>query len=261
MARPGTEVEELPDPVIGFGADAAREKYGGYAYSLDFNLSLIEPTRVSVSFISEDRRYDFTELREDIAETGVKKDPTLITYCEEKRFYGYPLKYSVNRSPRGDILTVDFYDASITELDNTFVLLNKEDIPVVNPEIDDDLCLNYENIKENPCPKRIFNLGGPYLKKGTGFPNSNPACASLEGMETEVLYSNLELAELIKEHIPVDEESLKALTTHQREDGEVETTEFLEGFHGTLREVLKSWGESMGFTFYWDSERGATCIN
>ena len=256
MARPGTEVEELPDPVIGFGKDKEREKYGGFAYSLDFNLSLIEPTRVSVSFISEDRRYDFTELEDDIADTGVRKDPTLITYCEEKKFYGYPLKYSVNRSPRGDILTVDFYDASITELDNTFVLLNNEDIPVVNPAIDDSLCLNYENIKENPCPERIFNLGSPYLKKGTGFPNSNPACIPPEGMETEVLYSNLELAELIKKYIPVDVESLKALTTHQGDEGEVETTEFLEGFHGTLRDVLKNWGERMGFTFYWDSERG-----
>ena len=148
MAAPGTEVEKLPDPVIGFGTGKSREKYMGYAYSLDFNLSLIEPTRVSVSFISEDRKYDFTELLDDIAETGVKKDPTLIYYCEEKKFYGYPLKYSVNRSPRGDILTVDFYDASITVLDNTFVLLNQQDIPVVNEGVDDSKCLNYEFIKD-----------------------------------------------------------------------------------------------------------------
>ena len=256
MATPGTEVEELPEPIIGFGAGADRQKYGGYAYSLDFNLSLIDPIRLSVSFISEDRKYDFTELQEDIADNGVKNDPTLIRYCEDKKFWGYPLKYSVNRSPRGDILTVDFYDASITSLDNTFVLLNKEDIPIVSEGVDESKCLNYEFISKNPCPERSFNVGSPYVKKGAGFPDANPACTPPQGQEMEVLYSNTELAALITEHIPVDTASLKALTHHKGPDGKEEAVEFLENFHGTLRQVLKSWGERMGFTFYWDSERG-----
>ena len=255
MASPGTEVTELEDPTIGFGDNGDKEKYGGYAYSLDFNLALIDPIRVSISFISEDRKYDFTELKNDISEVGVKQDPTFIRYCGEKVFWGYPLKYSVNRSPRGDILTVDYYDASIVELDNTFVLLNKTDIPFVNEEADADKCLDYEFIKENPCPKRIFNVGSTYVKKGAGLPDTNPACVPLAGLETEILYSNLELAALIKEHIPVDEDSLEALTHTTNDEGEREETLYLENYHGTLRQVLRSWGERMGFTFYWDSER------
>ena len=48
MAEPGTEVIELEDPTIGFGEGGDKEKYGAYAYSLDFNLTLIDRLLVKI---------------------------------------------------------------------------------------------------------------------------------------------------------------------------------------------------------------------
>jgi hypothetical protein len=256
MSRPGTKVVKLENPVIGFGGGAGdtKQKYGGYPYSLDFSLSLMDPSRITISFISEDRKYDITALQEDIIESGTKSWAQQIQYCGggDNTFYGYPLKYSVNRSPRGDILTVDYYDASIVELDNCFVLLNGEDFPLVSNEDAPAGELPFNVIAGNPCEWGIFNLGRNFTRNSAGIPQSNPACIDQETLATEVLYTNHELAAKIKEHISVDEKSLKILSPSDAGGEEDPDQTFLENYHGTLREVLKQWGQRMGFTFYWD---------
>ena len=258
MAQPGTEVVKLENPVIGFGAAGGDtvQKYDGYPYSLDFSLSLMDPSRITISFISEDRKYNTTELKKDIVKDGTTKAPQKIQYCggEENVFYGYPLKYAINRSPRGDILTVDYYDASIVELDNCFVLLSGKDFPLIQQTIlpggPDELPFNV--IADNPCPERIFAIGREYTRNASGIPQANPACTDQETLTPEVLYTNHELAEKIKEHISVDEDSLNILSPKDAAGKEDPEQTFLEGYHGTLRDVLKQWGQRMGFTFYWD---------
>ena len=160
MAKPGTKVENLDNPVIGFGGSGGdtKKKYGGYPYSLDFSLSLMDPSRITISFISEDRKYDTGKLQEDIIESGTRSWAQQIQYCGggDNTFYGYPLKYSINRSPRGDILTVDYYDASIVELDNCFVVLNNEDFPPVAVNAEEGGEIPFGTIAENPCEWGIF---------------------------------------------------------------------------------------------------------
>ena len=83
MPRPGTQVEDLENPVIGFGGAAGNTKkqYGGYPYSLDFSLSLMDPSRITISFISEDRKYDTKELEEDVINAGTRSWAKQIQYC------------------------------------------------------------------------------------------------------------------------------------------------------------------------------------
>ena len=243
MAKPGETVEEFDNPPISFGAgNSPQEKYGGFAYSLDYNLALMDPSRMTISFISETRKYDEAALLEDIITNGTKAAPTKINYCGDHRtFYGYPLKYSINRSPRGDILTVDYYDASIIELDNIFVVLNKEDISPLDG-----------NNQDNPCPRRIFNLGREYVKRESGIPQGNAACLDDSELTKEVLYTNHELAEIIENFVPVDANTIEVLSPQDNNGDPDASLTYLENYHGTLREVLKSWGERMGFTFYWE---------
>ena len=256
MPRPGTQVEDLENPVIGFGGAAGNTKkqYGGYPYSLDFSLSLMDPSRITISFISEDRKYDTKELEEDVINAGTRSWAKQIQYCGggDNTFYGYPLKYSINRSPRGDILTVDYYDASIVELDNCFVLLNGEDFPPVSSEGAEAGELPFNVIAENPCEWGIFNLGQTYTRAAAGIPQSNPACVDQESLTPEVLYTNHDLAKKIAENIAVDENSLNILSPKDAGGNDDPNQTFLENYHGTLREVLKQWGQRMGFTFYWD---------
>ena len=256
MPAPGTKVTDLDNPVIGFGGGGGPtvEKYGGYPYSLDFSLSLMDPSRITISFISEDRKYKTNELERDIIEVGTKGWAEQIQYCGggDNTFYGYPLKYSINRSPRGDILTVDYYDASIVELDNCFVLLNGEDFPnVISSDAQEAGQVPFNFIAENPCQWGIFNLGSPFIRNTSGIPQSNPACVDETTQEFEVLYTNHELARKIEENIAVDPTTIQVLSPQKDGADSVEKT-FLESYHGTLRDVLKQWGQRMGFTFYWD---------
>ena len=255
---PGEQVEPLSNPAIGFGdvdGNTSQEKYNAFAYSLDFNLSLLDPSRLTISFISDDRNYDEEALKEDIINVGAKGAPEHIVYCGgAKHFFGFPLKYSINRSPRGDILTVDYYDASIQILDNTFVLLNGQDMPAVNPDaVENKDSVNYKTIASNPCEWGLFNLGTEYFKNSSSIPQANEACIDRESLVPEVLYTNHELAAKIEEYIAVDE-SLSILSP-KLEGGEIDPEQtYVENYHGTLRSVLKQWGERMGFTFYWEPE-------
>ena len=259
MAKPGTKVTDLENPVIGFGGGGGPtvKKYDGYPYSLDFSLSLMDPSRITISFISEDRKYDTTQLEEDIIETGTKSFAHQIQYCGggENTFYGYPLKYSINRSPRGDILTVDYYDASIVELDNCFVLLNGEDFPWTAATAGTPNGVGgipFGNIQDNPCAWGIFNLGSEYVRNSAGIPQANPACIDEQTLDTEVLYTNHDLANSIEEFIMVDPATLDVLSPKDAGGAPDPDKTFLEAYHGTLRDVLKEWGQRMGFTFYWD---------
>lgn len=245
MASPGKDVEEFSDDPISFGK-GGQKKYDGFAYSLDYNLSLMDPSRMTISFISDDREYDEDALKEDIVTNGTKESPHKINYCGDRRtFYGYPLKYSINRSPRGDILTVDYYDASIIELDNIFVLLNKEDMPSTDGQN-----------QANPCERRLFNLGTEHVKREGGVPKANSSCIDDSELTKEVLYTNHDLAELIEEHVPVNLSTLEILSPKDAQGDPDGALTYLENYHGTLREVLKSWGERMGFTFYWEVPEG-----
>lgn len=256
MAKPGTKVENLDNPVIGFGGSGGdtKKKYGGYPYSLDFSLSLMDPSRITISFISEDRKYDTGKLQEDIIESGTRSWAQQIQYCGggDNTFYGYPLKYSINRSPRGDILTVDYYDASIVELDNCFVVLNNEDFPPVAVNAEEGGEIPFGTIAQNPCEWGIFNLGTTFTRSSAGIPQANPACIDPETLSSEVLYTNHDLAAKIEENISVDAQSLNILSPKNAGGENDPKQTFLENYHGTLRDVLKQWGQRMGFTFYWD---------
>ena len=261
MATPGTEVVSLDKPAIAFGSyesAGAPERFGGFPYQLDYNLALLDPSRVTISFISEDGTYNESALSAEIwaAEGGTKNPPTLITYCGGSRiFYGYPLKYSISKAPRGNILTVDYYDASIAELDNRLVLLNGQDIPLIDDElaqegVEDSSLISFKYIADNPCPYHILNLGKEYIKSSTGIPQAGNTKCSAPDEVSQILYTNNELRKKLEDiGVPLDPSSIEILCPSEPTPQDL----FYEGFHGTLREVLREWGDRIGFTFYWDS--------
>ena len=252
IGEPGKYVTTLDKPAITFGdSDDVEEKYGGYAYQLDFNLALVEPMRMSVSFISENGEYEEDTLDREL-EDLTNDNPTIIKYCGGTRtFQGYPLKYSINVSPQGNILTVEYYDTSIGELDNRIVVLNGRDVPLFEGDasIAEDSPIKYKYVDTNPCPEHILNIGREYVSTSTGIPQGANKCLDSDEVK-EVLYTNEDLFNLLeKVDIPLDDDS-KAILFSKEAEREL----FFENYHGTLREVLKQWGDRMGFTFYWDSD-------
>ena len=255
MPQPGKNVTTLEKPAITFGdSDDVEEKYGGYAYQLDFNLALVEPMRMSISFISEDGSYDEDTLNDEL-DNLTNDNPTTIKYCGGTRtFQGYPLKYSINSSPQGNILTVEYYDTSIGELDNRIVVLNGKDVPLfedsLGVEIPEDSPIKYKYVDTNPCSAHILNIGREYVSTSTGVPQGTAGCADSDEVK-EVLYTNRDLYNLLVDvDIPMDEDTADILQRTSTDEAGL----FFENYHGTLREVLKQWGDRMGFTFYWDSE-------
>ena len=261
MPQPGLNVITLDKPAITFGdSDDVEEKYGGYAYQLDFNLALVEPMRMSISFISEDGSYNEDTLNDEL-DNLTNDNPTIIKYCGGTRtFQGYPLKYSINSSPQGNILTVEYYDTSIGELDNRIVVLNGKDVPLfedsLGVEVPEDSPIKYKYVDTNPCSERILNIGREYVSTSTGVPQGTAGCADSDEVK-EVLYTNRDLYDLlVAVDIPMDGDTenilLDGFTNDDDEDED--GGQFFENYHGTLREVLKQWGDRMGFTFYWDSD-------
>ena len=81
---------------------------------------------------------------------------------------GYPLKYSIKRSSSGDILSVDYYDASIGYLDNTLVLINDHDVPPVTEPGDANAYAFWS--EPHPCPEKLWLMGQRYQKALMGKP-------------------------------------------------------------------------------------------
>ena len=266
--------EKTPISIGEEPGEKAERTYGGYPYALDFSLSIVTPSRLTVSFITAVQgtdsplagetkevaaEYDYEKLNEDI-KAAVNKEPVSVYYCGQK-FSGYPLKYSIKRSPSGDILSVDYYDASIGYLDNTFVLLLGKDVELP-AECDD--CEPYSYWPEdNPCEERLYLLGTRYTKKELGLPleGGEEKCSDdLSSQQSFVLYNNYEFAAMLADRMGdnLNEDSMdKTLSPGGVDAQELDQT-FLEAYHGTLRDVLKQWGDRMGFSFYWRTD-GEDC--
>ncbi len=267
---------------IGTRRKKATKKYGGYPFSLDFSLSIMTPSRLTISFIGAEMgkdsgvstddgtaggsaptkniaaKYKLKQLEEDIS-AAATKEPTNVYYCG-KKFAGFPLKYSIKRSPSGDILTVDYYDASIGYLDNRLVLLNGKDFPAnfgATVDADGIVAGAEEGGTEggNPCPRHFWTLGQEYSQITTGLPINDVACdRNTERTLPTILYSNDDLAKAIDDVTNGIPCSNTDLLKSSGNGGPAHREVYLEAFHGTLRDVLRQWCERMGLSFYWSSE-------
>jgi len=259
----------------------AQKKYGGFPYALDFSLSMVSPSRCTISFINSEEGTDkhgrivaanynikgTGGIEDDIRSVmcGQMSEPEKIFYCG-KRFLGYPLKYSVKRSPGGDILTVDYYDASIAKLDNVLVLLAGEDLPPIDADQAEEASgwQVYEYLAANPCPEHIWILGQTYKQTVSGPPleSVGGSCQEDQNLAKDVtLYTNYDLALQMQEvGFPIDDDSLEILAPGVSKgdftiDQADPKTTYIESYHGTLRDVLKAWGDRMGFAFYWQTDK------
>jgi hypothetical protein len=170
---------------ISTGGEDASEIYGGYPYSLQYSINFTAPSRMTVSFVSENGEYNEDALQKRIfPEKSVNPNITLsngptsraggaitfdtITFGNEK-FNMHPMRYTIQDGPSGRFLVIEYYDRSIAFLDKVIVALEGKHYP---PAYLPSYLANYGvNTNVNrmsggaPTSPYIIGLGNPYLPK------------------------------------------------------------------------------------------------
>jgi hypothetical protein len=236
--------------------------WGGYAFSANYNVSFNSPSRCSISFMSESGTYNEAGLKARIGGTGAKKYD-FIYLGEWGTLKMYPLSYTVQEQPSGNILQITYYDRSINFLDKYFVLLDKRNVPT--KAMNEKLRVSLEG------DKHVFILGNEYVKDA-GAKSIKRQTVEEQAMTIrgEMLYTASELADAIQGKgrmggkFPVDclnllrefgiinrdvkdDEGKPANTDRAGKNGQG----YLYGFNGSMRNVLNSWGSKLGFAYYW----------
>lgn len=209
--------------------DNTNEVFGGFIYSVNYTVGLAgELTTLKVSIISINGDYFISE--EDLKTRGA---PTEIKIGSAITFFGYPIEFRFEKGPSGKVLEVEYVDESIAYLDLKYVALNGRVTP---PEDASALIL----------------LGRPFVTKyilGNALQleitaaNSNYIDIEDELNVPDILYTFPELISSIRDLI----ETMPTLTA----DHNV----FYRPYTGTLREVLSSWCNDLGLSFYWQNRK------
>ena len=251
----------------GIKINASNFLYGGYAFSASYSVGFNNPSRCSISFLSESGEYDEAALKKRIEGNGAKKYDS-IQIGEWGPLKMHPLAYTVQEQPSGNVLQITYYDRSINFLDKYFVLLDKRNVPTGGEN-----GMNEKLRKKLDADKHIIIVGKEFIKspaqKSIQNKGDDEQSATIRG---EMLYTAGELAAEIKEKGSIKNKlpsaQLKLLTefgiidrTEVDEEGNSIADEskrtgykgqgYLYGYNGSLRTVLNAWGQKLGFTFYW----------
>ena len=237
--------------------------WGGYAFNASYNVSFNGPSRCSISFLSESGEYDEAGLKARIGNSGAKKYDNIIL-GEWGTLRMHPLAFTVQEQPSGNILQITYYDRSINYLDKYFVLLDKRNVPTKGMNKPLRISLDGD--------KHIMIAGQEYIKSPTAKTLKRQTVQEqARTIRGEVLYTAGELADVIKAKgrmggkIPVKELNLlKEFGILERDVKDPKTGKpagtkragnkgqgYLYGFNGSMRNVLNSWGQKLGFTYYW----------
>tara|TARA_R110000824_G_scaffold68589_1_gene177281 strand:- start:33195 stop:36953 length:3759 start_codon:yes stop_codon:yes gene_type:complete len=242
--------------------------YGGLAFSASYSVGFGGPSRCSISFLSTDGKYEEEELKNRIKTDGAT-DWDSIRIGEWGPLKMHPLSFTIQEQPSGNVLQITYYDRSINFLDKYFVLLDKRNVPTK--------AMNSDLRKKLDADEHIIIVGTEFIKSPTQ-KSIKPQTAQEQSntIRGEMLYTASELGEAIKDKGSIDgtlsNKQMKLLTEFgviEREgegEGKNENPNaddegatragykgqgYLYGFNGSLRTVLNSWGQKLGFTFYW----------
>ena len=251
----------------GIQINASNFLYGGYAFSASYSVGFNGPSRCSISFLSEDGKYDEEALKKRIGDNGTKRWDN-IKIGEWGPLKMHPLAYTVQEQPSGNVLQITYYDRSINFLDKYFVLLDKRNVPTGGNK-----GMNEELRKKLDADKHIIIVGEEFVKspsqKSVQTKGDEEQSATIRG---EMLYTAGDLAAAIKDkgsiknRLPNKQlkllESFGIIDRTEVDDAGVAIGDeskrtgykgqgYLYGYNGSLRTVLTSWGQKLGFTFYW----------
>lgn len=248
--------------------DGSNSVFGGFIYSVDYNLGLGggETSTVNVSIISENGDYFISQ--DDLKTRGT---PTEIRIGSKLVFYGYPISYRSENSSAGKILQVEYVEESCVWFDQTRIELKGRvgESPVQTISTSADGVQRI--INSGPISSRIILIGKPfYTKKFAGrevrlslsqniasdsatilpgyviiSDNSDEGLLTIEDYAgiPEIKYSFPELIDAISSVVGV----LPALTDNHRT--------YYKDYRGTLKEVLSQWSSDLGLLFYWSNRK------
>jgi hypothetical protein len=276
------------------GGDAVKA-YGGYPYSVQYSINFTSPSKMTVSFVSEDGEYNEKGLKQRIF--PAPENPTIsqggaittdtITFGTEK-FNMHPMRYTIQDGPSGRFLTIDYYDKSII-LDKIIVALKGKHYPPIhypsylrNFGVAANL-INEDRTFTGGVPKSpwIIGVGNPYLpkhvQKHTGVLPKSERDKISDYIVPEYLYSpyelylgiiynpmlagmlspSVQLLWWLGKHAVQGSNGLNwaAATADGGGVGDPDAA-YLKNYSGTLRSVLDQWARVFGFLFYWESEQG-----
>ena len=171
----------------------ASEVYGGYPYSLQYSINFQSPSKMTVSFVSEDGTYNEAALQNRIfpgqqpaqgpfadlhRNNPMSNDPTVteggaiaydtISFGQES-FNMHPMRYTIKDGPNGRFLDIEYFDRSIGYLDKVIIALKGKHYP---PSYQPSYLANFgvnTNINRvnggKPTSPYIIGLGNAYLPR------------------------------------------------------------------------------------------------
>jgi hypothetical protein len=205
--------------------NGSKKGYGGFitraSYSVGFGSSI---TQASLTFVSEDGKYTITK-------DSLQANNTDKISLGAKVLSMVPVEFNIESGSNGKVLTVIYYDKSFLHLDKKIIALKGK---------------HFDNSSQS-----IIALGQKYYKieeknKESILLNRSTSTNDVRQVG-EYLYTFDELIDNIT--IPVS--GLDTIKERAKRGGNPIYKETV----GTLRSVLSSWGNILGFTFYY-SESG-----
>ncbi len=273
-------IQKIPGINIA-GANASGNKaFGGYVFSMDYNIGITEPTKLTLSFISDTGTYSppvpSVTNAFNIKVGGQSGSPVI-----NDKFYA--IRTELSKSSNGRRLDVQFYDGSIV-LDRTWVGLHKKmgdknrttpaSLIILGSEthpcdVNDDRVFSKEDLQyleydndQDPCKLRCPGENDEELLASNPAYISNPL---IEECRKKNLYQLLEVeynfAELlyhikqkgIKINLPQNfNQIVISGPTGEKYKGGIKDY-YYANYTGTLREVLTRWCDDLAFLFYWEN--------
>lgn len=206
--------------------DGRNRAWGGYIYSLNYDLSFGEaPSEVVVEVTNESGSFDID--KRDLSSIG---SPSTIRIGSNITFYGYPMEFSIENSPSGKTLRVSYWDESIAYLDKQVVKLKtrgESSESYVNTII-----IGAERTRNAPLSQGVFDL----VYSDEGFEDNTL-------LVPDVDYTFGDLLGAISSYVDAIPELDASASSYRRD------------YSGKLREVLSAWCNDLGFGFYWENRK------
>ena len=235
--------------------NGSNEIYGGYIFNVDVSLGFSEEkTMINVSVVSEDGNYQ--GLNKDQLDTST---PVEIQFGEGLHIpEAYLYEYEIQKSESSRILQLTYVDGSIV-LDKIYVGLNYEAGIQFKDNVGAEKLLNF-SLNCQPCPGFVGRrqVESEYLIFSKEFKNPQNTFSRDKGgyiimgeeeFEADycaippVSYTFTQLQNVLSREI-----SFSSNFVDKNKD-------YRQKYTGTLREVLSSWCNDFGYSFYWNSIR------
>lgn len=212
-------------------------------YGVDFQNGGDQASTLTVNYVNKDGSYNPPALQ--------TKTPTKITIGSFFSFEGFPVTTSLEERPNGGkILKVTYKDTSII-LDNYFIGLKSKFGEGFNAKVSG----SFDNIillgrQVDPCtdiqPEDQYDPLSPCQDKNNDYQKKIIDCERIKDLQLlDVVYSFDEFLDAIS--------SAKTAFVKLNNRPKTLNSVYYARYTGTVREVLRSWCNDYGFTFFWDA--------